>query len=136
MEATKWLTVALFDRPLKGVIAPSNEEYLQSLSTVQLTRARALRRQTTPESHVCTIVYARVLRFHRNDCFSAQTACLIAATNMQRSFDRDGHGHRPMIVATMIGGEVPLAVHSSHFEDTLAAPLEPPRGGGRLSRLS
>ena len=60
--------------------------------------------QTTQNSHVCTIVYAGALRFHRKDCFSSQNACLIAATNKQRSFDRDGHNHRPKIVATMIGG--------------------------------
>jgi hypothetical protein len=36
-------TVDLFDRRLKGVIAPFNEEHLQSLSTAQLTRASALR---------------------------------------------------------------------------------------------
>jgi hypothetical protein len=34
--------VALFDRSIKGVIAPSNEEYPRSLSTAQLTSASAL----------------------------------------------------------------------------------------------
>ena len=93
--------------------------------------------QTTPNSHVCTIVYAGALRFHRKDCFTAQNACLVAATNIQPSRDRDGSGHRPKIVATMIAGEHRMRgtadcaflrrrspVHSSYLE--ASSPLVPP----------
>ena len=104
--------------------------------------------QTTPNSHVCTIVYARALRFHRKDCFPAQNACLVAATNTQPSLDRAGSGHRPKIVAAMIAGERRMRgaadcaflrrrspVHSSYLEDS--SPLVAPAGFlGCLEKLA
>jgi len=141
-------TVALFDRPLQRC----HRTFQRRTSAITFHRVADARKrspgQTTPNSHVCTIVYAGALRFHRKDCFTAQNACLVAATNTQPSFDRAGSGNRPKIVATMIGGEHRIGgtadcaflrsrspVHSSYLEDS--SPLGAPAGFlGRLEKLA